>query len=98
MIDAATLKLRTVYRDLHPSDLELYGLPSTLDRLAKRQGKESDIEIEASLPDKVCANNEVSGVLYRIAQEALNNVRYHSSARRAWLNLEESDHTITLEA
>jgi signal transduction histidine kinase len=97
IIDAATLKLRTVSRDLHPSDLELYGLPSTLDRLAKRQGKESDIEIDVGLPDKVCANNEVARVLYRIAQEALNNFRYHSSARRAWLNLEESDHTIALE-
>jgi signal transduction histidine kinase len=97
IIDAATLKLRAVSRDLHPSDLELYGLPFTLDRLAKRQAKESGIEIDVSLPDKVCANEEVARVLYRIAQEVLNNVRYHSGAEHAWLNLAENDDTVTLQ-
>jgi signal transduction histidine kinase len=97
IIDAATMKLRTMSLELHPSDLELYGLPSTLGQLAMRQAKEGGIEMDVSLPAQVCANNEASRVLYRIAQEALNNVRYHSRARRAWLDLSESDGTITLE-
>ncbi len=97
IIDTATLKLRTVSRDLHPSDLELYGLPSTLDRLAKQQAQESGIEIDVNLPDKVCANKEVARVLYRISQEAFNNVRRHSSARHALLSLNESGDTITLQ-
>ena len=97
IIETATTKLRDLSRALHPSDLEHYGLSYALRQLVEGQAEEGTISIEASLPEKVCADNKVARVLYRIAQEALNNVRYHSGARHAWLNLDEDNDTIALE-
>jgi signal transduction histidine kinase len=97
IIETATTKLRDLSRALYPSDLEHYGLSYALKQLVETQAEEGSIAIEAHLPEKVCADKKVARVLYRIAQEALNNVRYHSGARRAWLNLDADDDAIALE-
>ena len=96
-LDQALQTLRTVTRDLHPVELDLYGLLAALERLASRQQGESGIRIEIICPHEPSIDPPTSRVLYRIAQEALINIRKHSGARHAWLNLEETDRTLTMQ-
>lgn len=72
--------VRDLSQLLHPSTLDDFGLPETLrtylDRFSNRTGIRADLLV--SLPDRL--PNEVEASLYRIIQEALNNVARHSGA------------------
>lgn len=74
--------------DLRAEALEGRSLPQALDALASDFGRETGLEVELVLPpttDRYPARVE-SG-LYRIAQEALTNVRKHADARRVRVEL-----------
>ena len=96
-LDQALQTLRTVTRDLHPAELDLYGLPAALERLASRQQEDSGIRVELSCPREPLIDAHITRVLYRFAQEALNNVRKHSGAKHVWLSLEETGDTLAME-
>ena len=79
LIDAALDEARNAIYDLRPSTLDDLGLVPALEQLASRTlGPEISVAIAADLQEPLPGHLETA--LYRIAQEALNNVRKHSEA------------------
>ncbi len=80
--------LRRLTRALRPIYLEDLGLATALEMLARETSQSNQVEVvfnrsgtERRLP------SEVELALYRIAQEALNNVVHHAQAKRAAVNI-----------
>jgi len=89
---------RRIQMDLHPSTLDDLGLVATLSWFCRRfQTTYSHIRIE---PDVEIGESEVpkflKTVIYRISQEALNNIAKHSKAGCVCLSLQKIDNTIQL--
>jgi signal transduction histidine kinase len=73
---------------LHPLKLEQLGLVAAVRSLCEELTRAHGLAIEfsdASTPSSI--SNETALCLYRVAQEALNNVIRHSSARHARIEL-----------
>ena len=85
-------RLRTLMFNLAPADLDSRGLGSTLRRLVDvMQGR--DAQIEFRLEDALDTEpaGEIRIALYRIAQEALTNVRKHAYAHSVEIVLDDAD-------
>jgi signal transduction histidine kinase len=82
-------KVRSLSQALHPVMLDEAGLESTLDWYLPMVARQSGIEIsyeKSGSPFPVDGNAGIH--VYRVVQEALNNVSRHSGARRAWVRLQ----------
>lgn len=82
-------KLRLLTRELRPEILEYLGLSKALNQLAAELQAEMQIEVHSRCtgPERrLPAETELA--LYRIVQEALNNIRKHSRATQAAVDLE----------
>jgi signal transduction histidine kinase len=80
--------VRSLSQALHPVMLDEAGLESTLDWYIPTIERQTGITIsyeKAGVPFPVDGNAGVH--VYRIAQEALNNVARHSGAKQAWVRL-----------
>jgi signal transduction histidine kinase len=84
-------ELSRLINDLRPAPLERLGLSGALEALAEESAMRGQIEVETEIE----LNGELSGeeerVVYRLAQEALNNVVKHSAAKHASLSAREAD-------
>ncbi|ATQ41044.1 sensor histidine kinase [Caulobacter mirabilis] len=84
VLSAAIVELRTLSYLLHPPMLEPLGLAAALRQYAggfsRRTGVAVTLDIETPFP-RLSAAMEIA--LYRMAQEALDNVHRHSGSRRA---------------
>ncbi len=88
-IAQATLdNIRSLSQALHPVMLDETGLESTVDWYIRTTAKQTGIDIHyersgSSFP--VGGNSAIH--IYRVLQEALNNVARHSGAHEAWVRL-----------
>ncbi len=84
--------LQRIVRALRPLELEHFGLMSAVRRLAVEYAKQNQAAVDFSLqgPERDLPY-EVEAALYRVVQEALNNVAKHAQAQRVWLKLDLSD-------
>ncbi len=90
-------ELRAIARRLRPEMLDDLGLSAALVALSERVGETGEIEVHRSLArDLPELSDEVSLVIYRVAQESLTNVVRHSGARTAWLTLDAQGDSVTL--
>jgi signal transduction histidine kinase len=79
---------RRFIKGLRPPLLEEMGLGPSLRWLAEELSEEQGIEVSVDVQDQGKRLSEVQELnVFRIAQEALNNVRKHSKANRATLHL-----------
>ena len=97
-IKEAMNEARRIQMDLHPSTLDDLGIVATLSWFCRRfQTTYSHIRIEQ---DVGIGESEVpkslKTVIYRISQEALNNIAKHSKAGCVCLSLQKIDNTIQL--
>jgi two-component system sensor histidine kinase DegS len=86
--------LRTTAQGLRPRILDDLGLVAALDWIAEELEKDQHIQaqVEASGLDRALPP-EMQIVLFRIAQEALNNIRKHARATRVTITVKgEADH------
>jgi len=86
IVEEITREVRDVMADLHPPLLEEYGLFSALDWYSGIFSQRTGITVQLvgeEFSPRLPLNVET--VLFRIAQEALNNVAKHADAKRAIL-------------
>jgi signal transduction histidine kinase len=84
---------------LRPEPLENVSLPEALGRLAERWSTESGISTGVSTTGTPCPlPSEIEVMLFRVAQEALNNARKHArGASRVALTLSYMGETVALD-
>jgi signal transduction histidine kinase len=90
-------ELRRISSNMVPLELDKLGLPDALRQLSNELSKTSKIEIHlniSALPKSIPTNFALH--LYRIAQEAMQNVVRHSSASSCWIELSVTDECILL--
>src|SRR5579863_2367440 len=81
-------KVRSLSQALHPVMLDEAGLESTLDWYIPVVERQTGIAISYEKRGEPFAVDGGSGVhIYRVLQEALNNVARHSGAKQAWVRL-----------
>ena len=90
--------IRTLSQALHPVLLEEAGLESTLDWYIPTVGRQAGIDLHYEKSGKPFPVETSAGVhIYRVLQEALNNVSRHSVARDAWIRLKYQADSLELE-
>ena len=91
-LEAQVKELRQVMTALRPPVLDQRGLAAALKQHIEQFENEhqivADLTIERHADDLA---SEVETVLYRIAQEALSNIRKHAHADHAWVTMDGTD-------
>ncbi|MGJ7509825.1 PAS domain-containing protein [Variovorax sp. GT1P44] len=84
LAEQAVVSTRRIVNDLRPAMLEDLGLLPSLEALvgqfSQQNGMACEIDASEELSDELMETPAVALCLYRIAQEALNNVAKHSAA------------------
>jgi len=89
--------LRRVLQDLRPAILDDLGLPASLEWIADRITREGKMVVQVVLDKKPHElSSEIELTLFRIAQEALSNIRKHSQASKVLVKLNFLDDSIRL--
>jgi signal transduction histidine kinase len=85
-------ELRALISELRPATLDQLGLVAALEDLAGRveHGAEIELDVELDLDSKRL-DPELETVVYRLVQEALNNVVKHSGAERTQLQVRRTE-------
>jgi two-component system NarL family sensor kinase len=96
LVDGALEEARSAIYDLRPSLLDDLGLSPSLRALALSQ-LEGEAKVDLQIDDVVQLPPHLEVALYRIAQEALTNVRKHARASRVKITLREADGYLELE-
>ncbi len=97
MMMRAIDSLRQFVSDLRPSVLDDMGLVSALRWLAQQFEERTKMQVEVEVVGaKRRLPSQVETVLFRIAQEALNNVGRHAHATHTTVRLEFVDSTLVL--
>jgi len=89
--------VHNVSRRLHPSQVELLGLPTALSNFCKDFALRNSMEIEfddAGLHHKPA--RDAALCLFRVAQEAVRNVQKHSGCNHAMVQLDETSGSLRL--
>jgi signal transduction histidine kinase len=90
--------VRSLSQALHPVMLDEEGLETTMDWYLATVKKQAGIEISYEKSGQSFSVSGGAGVhIYRILQEALNNVTRHSGARQAWVRLRFAERDLELE-
>ena len=90
--------VRSLSQALHPVMLDEAGLESTLDWYIPTVERQTGIAISYEKQGKPFAVDSAAGVhIYRVLQEALNNVARHSGAKQAWVRLRFLSSSLELE-
>jgi signal transduction histidine kinase len=90
--------LRRMTRALRPIYLEDLGLVTALEMLTRETSQKDAVEISFQKSgEEQRLSHEVELALYRISQEALNNVLHHSKAKHADLSITFGIHEIILD-
>ncbi len=91
-------KVRTLSQALHPSVLDDAGLESALTVYLEGIERQTGLQIEYKRSGvEAPVSKEIAIHLYRIVQEAVNNVVRHAGAKRAWVRIGFAEHALTLE-
>ena len=81
-------KVRSLSQALHPVMLDEAGLESTLDWYVPTVERQTGVSISYEKSGTPFRLNGSAGIhIYRVVQEALNNVARHSGAKKAWVRL-----------
>jgi signal transduction histidine kinase len=91
-------KVRSLSQALHPVMLDESGLESTLDWYLPVVERQAGVHISYEKSGSAFPVDGNAAIhVYRVVQEALNNVTRHSGAKEAWVRLRFSPGTLELE-
>jgi two-component system sensor histidine kinase DegS len=88
--------IRRMIYDLRPAALDELGLVPAVREYLKRCGREHDLEIVFEAGEAARLPGPVETALFRIVQEAVNNVVEHADARRVEVRLAREDGLVAL--
>jgi len=98
MIERAMQQVRSISHLLHPPLLDEVGLSSALgwflEGFTKRSGIGTSLDLQPREFPRL--SSELETAVFRIVQEALNNVFRHSGARNGWITLKQRDGQLTV--
>jgi len=97
LADAGLAEMRSLIFELRPDALAEEGLVAALDRQVKAFRARQKLDLEVEFCPEPDLPLEAKEALYRIAQEALNNVVKHAQATLVQVRLQDNDNTIVLE-
>ncbi len=89
-------ELSRLIDDLRPAPLERLGLRGALEALAEECAARGSVEVDAEIDLDGELSAEEERVVYRLAQEALNNVVKHSAAQHATLSASLANGTVRM--
>lgn len=92
------MDLRGLIANLQPPGLEEFGLVASLQRYVEQFSQQTGIPVELVGWDHLTARlpDTVEWAIFRVAQEALDNVRKHAHANHARVEFENSANRITV--
>jgi len=95
LVRGALAEMRTLLFALRPDALETADLKILLRQLGDALIGRTRIPVQVTVETSEALPVAVKVALYRIAQEAINNIAKHSEATRAWIDLQsEGDYVI----
>lgn len=100
VLEESVHELRRSIYALRPVNLESGGLFIALRKLVKDFSDQNDVDVELSLPNRnIEFSAKVEGAVFRIVQEALNNVRKHCQANHVSVKIgfENGDLELAIE-
>jgi signal transduction histidine kinase len=98
MIISVSQDLRRITLDLRPTALDDLGLVPALRWLADGFQKDTGIDVQIEVTgESPQISKKFSVNIFRIIQEALNNIRKHSDAARVAINLQFTGNSITVK-
>jgi len=84
MVTGAIASVRQFSRDLRPLTLEDLGLAASMQYLVNQLGHSQNIKVDLKVDGEIDGlTNDMEVAIYRILQEALNNIRKHAHATEA---------------
>jgi PAS domain S-box-containing protein len=97
LVEQTADRIRDVMTELRPPMLDDYGLVDALDWYAEGFAKRMQLEVVVQAdPDIPRLEISVENALFRIVQEALNNVAKHAQASQATISIKESNNKLRL--
>ncbi|OLC30825.1 MAG: hypothetical protein AUH31_03850 [Armatimonadetes bacterium 13_1_40CM_64_14] len=97
LAEAGLAEMRALIFELHPEALETEGLVAALTKQIESARVRHSLEVHADWCGEPELPYEVKEAIYRIAQEALNNITKHARARRVDIRMQCSSDEVTLE-
>jgi two-component system, NarL family, sensor histidine kinase UhpB len=86
-LDAIEDQLRRIAHEIRPRLLEDVGLVAALEFLADSVEKRRGLSITVDAVVRQSLSPQVETIVYRVVQEALNNIARHASATNAWIHV-----------
>jgi signal transduction histidine kinase len=91
-------RVRGLSQTLHPSLLEELGLDSTVEWYLSTVERQMGVEVSYERTGAPAALDQMTTIhVYRVLQEAMNNVARHSGSRRAWVRIDNGVTGLRLE-
>jgi signal transduction histidine kinase len=98
IVQTSLEKVRGLSQTLHPSILEELGLESTIDWYLSTVEKQLGLQVSYARAGSPARVDETTGIhIYRVLQEAVNNVARHSGTDQAWVRLRCENGRLELE-
>ena len=80
--------VRRIIFALRPLDIEAQGFLPALKKFVKEFGQANEIDVELQVQgDATNLSPKLETALFRLTQEALNNIRKHAQAKHVWVDL-----------
>lgn len=90
-------ELSRLINDLRPASLERLGLPAALEALAEESSNRGDFEVATEIVFDVDLTSDEERAVYRLVQEALNNVVKHAAATHVSVRVGTAAGTVEIE-
>ena len=86
-IEAMMADVKRISSNLHPAELDDFGLVSALNLLCREFGRSTGVTVTFQPGPAASWGKDIEIALYRIAQEALANIAHHAGARSVLVRL-----------
>jgi signal transduction histidine kinase len=94
--DSGIADLRRFVARLRGGAASEKGFVAILESFARRFSELTDIAVQVEAADGLHINDRLAAEVFQMAAEGLSNVRRHTEAKRAWIQLSEADGALRL--